>query len=102
MRFKEYLEEAPKKGFPEKFIGKILTAKQNVFQIDPDEIPSEGGFFSEKDLKAEFLWLKKGFKTELKDSEASFGTFVMSSDGKHDFSEEDLDRLLNGRLITIK
>jgi len=111
MGFKEFynqsseVDEAVKRGL-DKFIGKTLTAKQDIYIISQEEITSdrEGDIFTEKELKKEFLWMKKGFKTELKTDEV-FGKsagFLSSKDGNFDFSEELLDRLLNGRLITIK
>ena len=108
MGFKEYLdqqeklEEAPKKGFPEKFIGKTLTAKQDIYIITQEDITSdeEGDIFTEKEMKKEFLWMKKGFKTKLE--EGQLETFLSSSNAQFDFSEELIDRLLNGRLIAIK
>jgi hypothetical protein len=105
MGFKEFyhqsteVEESLQKGL-QKFVGKTLTAKQNIVLIERDLISSEGEFLSDKDVVKEFLWMKKGFKTELVESSDKF--FVSSKDGNFDFSEEVLDRLLNGRLIAIK
>ena len=84
-----------------KFDGRTLRAMTDIYNVNPGDISSEqfGEFLSLKDMTKRFLWMKKGYTSELKDQGDGF---LSSSDGDHEFPDNLLKELSRNRLITIK
>ncbi len=106
MRFKEFynqsteLKEQKLRPQETKLLGKTLTAKVNILNIDGSDITSDqfGEFLSEKDTLKQFIWMKKGFKTKLVDG----GDGFLASEEGDEYPTDVLERILNARYITIK
>ena len=105
MRFKDFLgnEETLQEKLGRKsakFVGKTLTAKVNILNINEGDISTEilGEFLSEKEVLDRFLWMKKGYKSKLID----FAGALASEDKEFEFVSDILEKLVRDRLITIK
>jgi hypothetical protein len=103
MGFKEFYSQTPiQEQKEDKFAGKTLKAKTDIFNFNQGDIPSSeifGIFLDAKKLKKDFLWMKKGYTSELV---AEGGGFFSTKDGEFELTLELVESLSRDRLIEVR
>lgn len=104
MGFKEFYDNqsAPlQEQRGDKFEGKTLKARTDIFNIGPGDIPSSeifGIFVDAKQMKKDFLWMKKGYSSKLVGEDG----FLSTEDGEFELTVEMVEDLSRNKLIEVR